>query len=194
VIPFAITTIADDDDRAFMTRLHVDYRALIRKHIFTVLQSSRDMDDLINDVFVRLIGKTDLLKTLDSCTLASYIVYTVRGVSIDFIKRRDVMSKYTYLGQSEDALDAISNLDDGSDLERVIIDKAIAQSAVERLGELSDRDRTLLECKYILDMSDKEIASLLSVQPQSVRQYLTRARRNAMEVLREGGLTDVANI
>lgn len=194
MIPFAILAVADEDDRAFITSLYINYRALMRKHALSVLKSSQDVEDIINDAFVCLIDRTALLKNMDSCTLPSYIVSTVRRVAIDFIKHRDVASKHIYLGQLEDALEAIIKVDDGLDFERFIDNREAARTAVKQLNELSERDRTILECKYILDMSDKDIASLLNIQSQSVRQYLTRARRNAMELLRKGGITSVTNI
>ena len=42
-----------------------------------------------------------------------------------------------------------------------------------------------MEAKYILEKSDKEIADELHIKPQSVRMALTRARKNAIELLRK---------
>lgn len=37
--------------------------------------------------------------------------------------------------------------------------------------------------RYILEMSDEEIAGLLNIKPGSVRMCLSRARKNAFAVL-----------
>ena len=45
--------------------------------------------------------------------------------------------------------------------------------------QLDSRTRQLLEDKYVLNMSDAEIASALGVKSSSVRMLLTRARSKA---------------
>lgn len=194
MMPFLILSITDDDDREFMTRLYIDYRALMRKHARVILQNSHDIDDVINDTCVKLIDKVGLLQTMDCCVLSSYIVYTVRGVSIDFIKHRNVVSKHTYFGDEDDAAASISDMGDSFDLAQFVADKTAAQSVVEKLHQLPNHEREILTCKYVLDMKDNEIAKRMGIQPQSVRQYLTRARRHAAELLTKEGVEGVTNI
>ncbi len=68
-------------------------------------------------------------------------------------------------------------------------DYVIMQSQLEALQSiwprLDMRSRYILEAKYILEKSDKEIADELHIKPQSVRMALTRARKNAIELLRK---------
>lgn len=194
MIPIVISSIANDSEREFMTRLYIDYYALMRKHAIGVLKASQDADDVINDACIKLIKKIKLLQTFESCTLAAYIVYTIRTVAIDFIKRRDVRSKHTYLGADDDALVEITNTTDGIDMAQQIADSDAMDNAVSMLKQLPEKERKLLQYKYVLDMTDKEIASLMGIKPQSVRQYLTRARREALEVLKKGGIADVTKL
>lgn len=51
------------------------------------------------------------------------------------------------------------------------------------LEKLPQRDRDILMYRYILEMSDEEIAGLLNIKPGSVRMCLSRARKNAFAVL-----------
>jgi len=37
--------------------------------------------------------------------------------------------------------------------------------------------------KYILEMHDREIADILNIAPASMRQYLTRVRRKAKDLM-----------
>ena len=48
---------------------------------------------------------------------------------------------------------------------------------------LSEDQRFILEGKYILGYSDKELAEQLQCNPSSIRMKLTRARRNALALL-----------
>ena len=192
MIPIAILAISSNDERDFMTRLYLDYYALMRKHAYAILNTSQDVDDVVNDACIKLIDKIGILKTLDCYALTAYVVFTIRSVTIDLVRRRETRKKHGFFGKDEDMMDMLSDLDDGSDVAQLVIDSETAKDAVKRLSQLNERDRAILEYKYVLDMSDQEIAPLLGIKPQSVRQYLMRARRNAMKVLREG-VEDDAN-
>ena len=85
-----LSTIENDDDKAFMLSLYQDYYALVRSTVYKVMRCDRDIDDLVEDTFVKLIEKISLLRTFDCCKTASYVVYTTRSVTINFIRHRDV--------------------------------------------------------------------------------------------------------
>ncbi len=86
----------NDDDRAFMIKLYHKYYALIRKTIYHMTYCNKYIDDLINDAFVKLIEKVSLLCQLDSCKISSYIFYTAKSVSINYIKHKSVENKHMY--------------------------------------------------------------------------------------------------
>ena len=54
---------------------------------------------------------------------------------------------------------------------------------------LPEDTRELLAGKYILRMSDAELAEEFCCSPDSIRMKLTRARRRALEMMKEGGLS-----
>jgi RNA polymerase sigma factor (sigma-70 family) len=43
------------------------------------------------------------------------------------------------------------------------------------LGELDERDRTVIACRYLLDLSEAETAAALGVRPGTVKSRLSRA-------------------
>ena len=68
--------------------------------------------------------------------------------------------------------------------EDLYIHKEELAELAETINRLSEKDRILLESKYILMLSDKEIAEELNIAPSSVRSCLTRARRKAYAILK----------
>ena len=182
VIMFA-TAIAqlDNDDRAFMLNLYKNYYNLARKNIFSITHSREDVEDLINDVFIKLIEKITLLRTFDSCKTTTYIVYTIRSVSINYVKHKAIETKHLYFSEYMDILEDFPDSESGLDdrlirqEESYLLEKAISL--------LPQSQKDLLYFKYLLDMSDQAIAEVLGIAPNSVRQYLTRARRNAKKLI-----------
>ena len=176
-----LSTIQDDDDRVFLLDLYTGYYALIRSTVNKVTHDGQENDDLVEDTFLKLIEKISLLRTFDCCKTASYVVYTARSVAINFIRHRDVQNKHSYYGAQEDVLEGLA------DTKERMEDWYLRR---EELGSLSDavlklpgRQKNLLYFKYVLDMSDAEIAERLSISPGSVRDYLTRARRAARDLV-----------
>jgi RNA polymerase sigma-70 factor (ECF subfamily) len=181
MIMLAISAMEGYDDKAFMLNLYNDYYGLVRKTIYSITRNANDAEDLTNDTFIKLIEKVSLIRTLDSCRLAAYVVYTSRSVAINFIKHRDVQNKHVYYGKDLNASESIPSLGDN------IEERIIQQEKIEELGnailKLPEKYKDLLYFKYILGMNDREIAGILKIAPDSVRQYLTRARREAKKLL-----------
>ena len=181
MIMVAIAAMEGDDDKAFMLNLYNDYYGLVRKTVYNITRDADSSEDLTNDTFIKLIEKVSLLRTLDCCRLAAYVVYTSRSVAINFIKRRDVQNKHVYYGKNLNLSENIPSLRDN------IEERIIRQEEIEELGnailKLPEKYKDLLCFKYILQMHDKEIAGILKIAPDIVRQYLTRARREAKNLL-----------
>lgn len=175
-----LASIKDEEDRLFILNLYQEYYGLVRSSIFKITHDMDHVEDLINDTFIKLIGKVSVLRTLNSCKTATYVVYTARSVAINFIKRRDVMNKHMYYGAEED-IAATASIYEA--VEESILRKEEIEEMVQAIGKLPERERDLLYFKYILEMNDEEIGQILGIATASVRQYLTRSRRKARELM-----------
>ena len=180
MIMMIIFAMESDDDRSFMLSLYNDYYGLVRKTVYNITCDTDHVEDLISDTFIKLIEKISLIRTFESCKLAAYVVYTSRSVAINFIKHRDVQKKHAYYGEGIDLAEKIPGLED-------LEDRIIHQEEIAELGnailKLPEKQKDLLYFKYILEMHDREIAEILKIAPESVRQYLTKARREAKKLM-----------
>jgi RNA polymerase sigma-70 factor (ECF subfamily) len=181
VILLMISEMENEDDKAFVLELYENYYALVRKTIYGITHDFKEVDDLINDTFIKLIEKVSLLRTFDCCRVASYVVFTSRSVAVNFIKHRDVQNKHTYYGEESDLADEFADQDEALEL------RIAHQDEIEYLcgaiSKLPERQKDILYFKYILEMPDAEVAENLGISPDSVRQYLTRARRAARKLV-----------
>ena len=58
------------------------------------------------------------------------------------------------------------------------------EELAEALQQLSERDRDLLCYKYNLELSDREIADIMNIPINNIREYLVRAKRRALKVIK----------
>lgn len=175
----------DDDDRDFILKIYKNYYSYARKKIYDITHDNERIEDLIDDVFVKLIEKISVIRTLSSCSLTSYVVFTIRSVSINYNNHKNVESKYIcYNDDADSALDFLNQIEDDSQssLER-LIHREEAESLSDAVSKLPQNQQDLLYFKYILEMKDEEIAQIFGIASNSVRQYLTRARRNAKKLM-----------
>lgn len=184
MISVIIATIEDDDDKAFMLNLYQDYYALVRNTVYKVMRCENDIDDLVEDTFVKLIEKISLLRTFECCKTAAYVVYTTKSVAINFIKHRDVQQKHAFYGEDADVSDELIIPDDT--LEECYFHREELESLSDAVLKLPDREKDILYFKYILEKTDSEIAEDLSISLGSVREYLTRVRRAAKKLMELG--------
>jgi len=182
MIMLMITALESDDDKAFILNLYRNYYGLVRKTVYHITRDADHAEDLANDTFIKLIEKISLIRTLESCSLAAYIVYTSRNVAINFIKHRDVQQKYLYFGEDADLAEKIPSLTDNIVEERILHQEEITELR-DAILKLPEKHKELLYFKYILELHDREIADILNIASDSVRQYLTRARREAKELM-----------
>ena len=175
----------DDDDRDFMLKIYKNYYSYARKKIYDITHDHEKIEDLVDDVFVKLIEKISKIRTLSSCNLTSYVVSTIRSVSIDYNKHKNVESKYMYYSDDAELTgDFLNNIEDDSEssLEK-LIQQEEAEFISDAISKLPQNQQDVLYFKYILEMSDEEIAKILDIASDSVRQCLTRARRNAKKLM-----------
>nr|WP_041285575.1 sigma-70 family RNA polymerase sigma factor [Desulfoscipio gibsoniae] len=176
-----IAAMEGEDNKAFMLNLYRDYYGLVRKTVYNITHDADNVEDLINDTFIKLIEKISLIRTLESCRLAAYVVYTSKSVAINYIKHKSVQRKHAYYGGDTDLTEKVPDLED------TIEERIIHHEEMEEMGNailrLPEKQKDLLYFKYILGMADAEIAETFGIAPGSVRQYLTRARKEAQKLM-----------
>jgi len=178
----------DNDDRSFIINLYKNYYNLARKVILSLTHNSNDLEDLINDVFIKLIDKISIIRNFESCKITVYIVYTVRSVAINYLKHKNVENKYIFYSDNIENEEVIN---DEYELSRNIVSQEEIKLLRDSISKLPQNQKDILYFKYVLELSDIEIAETLNIAPNSVREYLTRARRSAKKLMEKELSSDV---
>ena len=168
------------EEKQFFQNFYDEYKNYI---YYTASKFSSDLaerDDLVQDATVRLIHNVSTLRQLNRYTTLHYILLTIKSVYIDGEKRK----------QKDNVIFV-----DERDLEAIMIEQCLIQDSGRKLDtnmavaklkkELPARDWLVLEGKYLLELSQEEIGSLIGVAPDSVRMVLHRARSKARSILEQ---------
>ena len=174
-----ICAIEDADDKLFMCRLYEEYEQLMFWAASKYLNNIEDRQDAVQDAIVALIKNLTTLKNLKDSTLRTYIVCTVESRAINLAKKK---SKEQHLFDDLESIPVGTAVDM---IEDNLLQIAMKSSLLEVWPRLPIQDQILLESKYILGYNDKELGKILGCKSSSVRMYLTRARRRAVELISE---------
>ncbi len=181
-----ISAIENDIERELITNIYKKYYRAMYERAYVVLHDKEQCEEVIQDTFIRLIEHVNELMTFDPTKVATYSFITARNLAINYLRKNKRDLSYTFTIDSDDEEGMDYWVSDTAALpEDLYIHEEELQCLSETLEKLPETDRTVLESKYILNMTDSEIAELLNISSSSVRCYLTRARRKAYAMMRE---------
>lgn len=182
MIPVIILAIEDESDREFMTRLYLDHEKIMYAEMLKICDDRFSMDDVLQDSLIRLIDKIDVLRSLDERKRINYIITTVRNQMRNYLRNQKQNVSYSL---DEEDTSWQKTLAADLDLDDVLFRKDRVNRLHRIWPQLSEQTRQLLEEKYILGLSNADIAVNLGVKTESVRMMLTRARKEALYYLKD---------
>ncbi|MEG2483809.1 MAG: sigma-70 family RNA polymerase sigma factor [Lachnospiraceae bacterium] len=170
----------DENEKAFVEMLWNEYKPIMYSTALKYSQDSHQVQDIIQNSVEKIIHKASVLISLDRCALVTYIVLIVRSTAINYLKRAGLELRLFV----EDCDSIINDIPDQMvSTENIIIDHETSANIQELLVKLSINDRLVLEGKYIIGLSDGELAKICGINKNSVRMRLSRARVHAKYIL-----------
>ena len=174
--------IENPDDREFMTQFYLDYERLMYATVRKRLTDLEAAKDIVQECVIRLIPKISFLRRQTRCINASYVVSTVRNITINYMRKQ---------GRTDDRCCSLENQNKqdmampGPSLEERILLEEQKEHLIQIWSSLHEEEQLLLEGKYILGYKDTELADMLGCKKDSIRMKLTRARRRAFQLMTE---------
>ena len=156
------------------------HESLLRSWLRGLFPLMPDMDDLVQESYVRLIRARESGKVSHA---KAYLFTTARNIAHDFFRRRKIVQ--------------IENIADLATLP-VIDDKPGVADAISRQQELEilakairalpERCRQTLTLRLLYGLSHKEIAAQLKISEHTVKAQLAKGMRRCTEYFEEHGL------
>ena len=185
MLPAIILAIENDDDREFMTALYIELYPLMKATSVKIVKDDSVAEDMIHNTVAMLIRNLGTIRDYERKRLVSYIKKAVQNNSINYYNKHIKEGGKTFYGFDDDLAESIPDHSDSP------TDKFELSEEYEELGRtmklLPEKEREILYLKYNMELDDPKIGDIMSIKKESVRQYLTRARRNAKKLLSKEG-------
>ena len=171
------------DDQEFILCIYEQFKRIMFSTAKKYVADITVVEDLVQDAIVKLLSKISTLRRLSQGSLSAYIVITVRNISINYLKHQNIVDHH--------CADSEFNYDDTEyqpytpSPEEILLINEKKNEFRKVFDLLPDKDQDVLRGKYILGLTDMELAELYGCKVNSIRMVLTRARRNALAVMTE---------
>ena len=170
-----LSMIELDEDKNKLEQLYTTYKQTMFYSANRILKDEYLAEDVVHQAFLRIIDNLSKIDKIDCHKTKGFIVIIVENIAIDFYRKRKRENNRSF-DKIEVYIEDIKAKDNFilSDIEEAILKLPINYSTVLRL-------------KYSQGYSNKEVAQILNISEENVRQRISRARKRLTENLNEGG-------
>lgn len=169
-----INAIASDSDRSFMEALYVDNYPYMVNAARRILAASPNIEDVVEDAVISLIGKIDLLRSLSVDKRRKYVVVTAKNAALQEVRRHGTRKDMLRLGLY-DVYERIADPTQGPLAQ--LIEKESLEEMREIISQLSDVDQLILYYRTEMHYNCLEIAEIMNISHPACRTRLARARK-----------------
>lgn len=156
--------------------LYCDYYMKVYAYIRRKIGNSEDAEDLTQEVFEYCYKRYDLYDAAKS-SLSTWL----------FLIASSRLKNYYRDKKSTECIDTYENLlpSTENDMDRAVFLEQLKSSLLAALGELPDKQRDVVVCKYFGEMSHGEIAERMGISEGNSRVLLTRALDKMKEKMQD---------
>jgi RNA polymerase sigma-70 factor (ECF subfamily) len=159
-------------DEHGLQQLSARFRLPLRRFFERRLRNSPDPDDLVQEVFVRLVrqGTMSAIQHLDG-----YVFQVAANVLRDHARRWAVRAEEANHAQLEDI-----EIEGGFSPERVLLGEEALQRMVAALHELPEKTQAIFALYHIESVSQVEIARRLNLSVSTIEKHMGRANAHLL--------------
>ncbi len=178
------TAIENAEDSFKVERLYYQYRKLMYKEAYAILQDTHLAEDAVDESFIRIIRNLHKIDEADVPATRNFLVIICRNVA------KDLYNSRMYLNKGDALTEEITTDDAGlvSDPSDIVINKNTKKIMVRIIQELDPIYRDVFLLKRVYDMRRDEIAAIFGISEEAVKKRLLRAKIKIVTALAEEGI------
>jgi RNA polymerase sigma-70 factor (ECF subfamily) len=189
LVDFDLIRRAQKADGAAFNEIVLAYRKRILGTITRLIARPEDVEDVAQEVFLRLYFSLDQLRTAE--VFEPWLHRLTVNAAYDYLRKQRRRQEYRMSDLSEQQVvlaDAVAGGKADQDEQQ---QKKVREAVDSLLGSVSEADRMLLMLKEVEGLSLKELEKVYNVKENALKVRLFRARQR---VLKAFGTSEKKNI
>lgn len=179
LVEFDLIRRAQAGDNAAFSEIVTAYRKRILGTITRVISRPEDVEDVAQEVFLRLYFSLDQLRTAE--VFEPWLYRLTVNAAYDYLRKHRRRPEYRMSDLSEQQVMMADAVAGGKVEQDVQHQKKIRDSVDALLGAVSEQDRILLMLKEVEGLSLKELEKIYQVNENALKVRLFRARQRVLK-------------
>ena len=179
---FLLLMLDSEADRALIGELFTCNFYRMKRAALCILHDDAAAEDAVQDTFIRCMQKIDTIRNLPEHARSVYLLTAVRHTSLDRLRKSGAHPSVP--------IEEVELSDESASVEERVMNHLTVQAVKEAFTRLPESQQDVLRYKYLLELSDGEIAKALGVSKSSVRVYLMRAKKAVLQLCKENGYAE----
>ncbi|WP_121810208.1 RNA polymerase sigma-70 factor [Mucilaginibacter kameinonensis] len=159
--------LVKEEDRNAFVEIFERYNKLLYSHVYNKLRDEDTSRDLVQDVFVALWEKRDMIKNVN---LSGYLFTMSRNKILNLVSHHKIVTDYATTIQN------FAEVSEGLADER-IREKQLAEIINKEINALPERMREVFLMSRFEHLSNREIAEKLNLSEQTVATHIKKSLR-----------------
>jgi RNA polymerase sigma-70 factor, ECF subfamily len=185
LVDFELIKRAQDGDSAAFNEIVLAYRKRILGTIARLIARPEDVEDVGQEVFLRLYFSLDQLRTAE--VFEPWLYRLTVNAAYDYLRKQKRRQEFRMSDLSEQQV-ILADASAGGKADRDDqYRKRIRESVDALLGTVSEADRILLMLKEVEGLSLKELEKIYKVNENALKVRLFRARQRVLKAFGAAG-------
>jgi RNA polymerase sigma-70 factor (ECF subfamily) len=185
LVDFELIKRAQKGDSAAFNEIVQAYRKRILGAIARLIARPEEVEDVAQEVFLRLYFSLDQLRTVE--VFEPWLYRLTKNAACDYLRKQRRRPEFRMSDLSEQQVvmaDAVAGGKADQDEQH---QRKIRESVDALLGAVSEDDRTLLMLKEVEGLSLKELEKIYEVNENALKVRLFRARQRVLKAFGASG-------
>lgn len=179
-----ISMLETDEERVRLSEIYEENEPYMLRYATVLLKDRYAAEDAVHNAFLSIIKNKEKYFSLSCRELRALCVIIVKSKCIDYLRHRNKI----FFEQLEDKDPFIESSDVPIEEQVILSDEyALLRKHMKTLNEVS---RIVLEMRYILGMTYKEIAQEFDTSPKHIDTIIQRAKSKLRKFAEAGGESD----
>ena len=179
-----IEAIEEDKDRSFVAEIYEKYAKKMKAVALGILKDDALAEDCVHETVIIIIKKLDSFKAADNESYLKWLILLVcKNTALNMLKKqaRKESREFSLAEYVEVGGDSAHPASDSPGPQEIAASDANVRYIVSLINKLDKKYRDVLVLKY-RGLSTSDIAQILYISPEAVRQRLSRARTQILEM------------
>ena len=185
LIEFGLIERASQGDDAAFNQIVLAYRKRIMGTISRLIGRPEDVEDVAQEVFMRLYYSLDQLRSLN--VFEPWLYRLTVNTCYDYLRRQRRRQESRMADLSEQQVVMADAAAAGGQRTEEVRKAGIREFVQGLLGEVSEEDRLLLTLKEVEGLSLKELEQVYGVNENALKVRLYRARQRVLRAYEKSG-------